>query len=783
MAENQVIPEYKSDYQGGYPNDGIAPDKKDYDWHLKAGKALYLKQRNALWLNSGRRLDYITNRLYADGNQDTTRYVDKIAVLEERGQAVSYRDLDWGITSTAPKLINAILGYWEKLDYDIFFDCINPLAAEDRKFIEASIQTKIILKDFNEYVAKMAGIPNSPPVVTPEKIEEMQAFLKDGFRLPYEMEMELGVQMVQEESDWKLMRRQLRREFIINGAAFAKIYVDRISQRVKMRQCDLANLVIEDFYGQDGDASKGIGEVVSMYIYEARLEWGDQFTDKEYYEMAKSAVGQDGNPLQLGLYSDYVNTDSQFNFYRPWDNFKINVLDFEIYSSDRIMKEVTTKKGYVETYHRESDAKTYKRDKTKGENIYSEEVRAVDIKTVRGGKWVINTDFMADWGKKHDIARPNENKRECYREFKLYRAANKSILELVLPLLDQLQLAVLNKANDLSRAIPPGWKIEMGAFENVLMDGKLKNSEELFTMANETGNIIYRQKSTIDDEGHISQANPVEWIDRDIMHRIQGWWFEIDKLIKMIQVVSGINEMMDATTPNADQPVQTAEMALQGAENSLSPMIQGMINMHEKMAYTIMLKLQVIAQNGKIEGYATLGDGFKQLITLGKDISTLSYATRVQALPTAKDKAAIMQMAQEAVNSNLKTGEGGLDPADYIKLQFFLNSGGNLKLAYFMLNQSMDKARAKAQQDKQAADKANTDRLIESAKAAEEEKRKTAEQDHKFEMEKIDRQGMWKMKEIEETNKEKRSNILVDKETDKRVNEHAAGLEQQKVAA
>lgn len=770
-------------YDGGYPDDQMAPEDKGFKWHLLCAKALYAKQKSLLYLSNARRLDYIENRMYADGNQNTTKYVDKLATLKQQGKTVSYRDLNWGIISTAPKLINAILGYWEKLDYDIFFDCINPMAAEDRKFVEAAMKTKIILKEFNDYIAQQTGVQGPvPDGMEPQNLQELQELLKDGFRLPYEMEMELGVQMVQEENGWKKeIRRQIRREFIINGVGFCKIWVDRISQRVKMRNCDVVNCVIEDFYGNDGDASRGIGEVITYTIAEARLEWGDQFTEYEYWQMAKASVGQYGNPLQLAMYADYVNTDAQYNLYKPYDNFKITVLDWEVFSSDRIKKEITDKRGYTETFHVDSKTKTYRKQKNKDGNIYTTEVKAIDIKTVRGGKWIINTEFMADWGKKHDIARPNENRRECYREFKFYRVANKSVLESVLPILDMLQTAVLQKQNFLNRAMPPGFTLEMGAFDKVLLDGKIKSSEELFTIASETGNIIYRQQSTIDDEGRINQTKPVEWVERTIAP-VMVWWEEIKNNIELIRTISGINEMMDATTPGADQPVGTSELALQGAENCLSPMIQGMIDMHEKMAYTIMLKLQVIARNNKIDGYISLGSGFKMLISVGKDISPLWYATRVQALPTAQQKQVILQMAQEAVTSNLETGSGGMDPADYVELTQFLAIGGNLKLAAIMLRKAMDKAQAKKNADADARTKAQTQSAIEAAQAAEKEKRDTAELLHKHKMEQINLEGAWKIKQIEAQGKEGREDILVDKETDKRVNAHKKSLESQIIA-
>ena len=255
------------------------------------------------------------------------------------------------------------------------------------------------------------------------------------------------------------------------------------------------------------------------------------------------------------------------------------------------------------------------------------------------------------------------------------------------------------------------------------------------------------------------------------------WWREIDNNIQLVRTISGINEMMDATQPPADQPVGTSQLALQGAENCLWPMVNGLLDMDEKMSYTIMLKLQVLARNNELSGYVTMGNGFKTLLTLGKNTSPLSYATRVMGLPTAQQKAAIMQMAQEAVTSNLQAGQGGMDPADFIELQQFIDMGGNMKLAAIMLRKSMDKARAAATADANARSQAQSQSAMQAADAAEKAKQATMQFQHDLDMKKLAAEIAGKIQEIRASGQVKNQSILVDKETDKRVNEHKAMLE------
>ena len=123
-----------------------------------------------------------------------------------------------------------------------------------------------------------------------------------------------------------------------------------------------------------------------------------------------------------------------------------------------------------------------------------------------------------------------------------------------------------------------------------------------------------------------------------------------------------------------------------------------------------------------------------------------------------------------------------MDPADYVELTQFLAIGGNLKLAAIMLRKAMDKAQAKKNADADARTKAQTQSAIEAAQAAEKEKRDTAELLHKHKMEQINLEGAWKIKQIEAQGKEGREDILVDKETDKRVNSHKKILESQIIA-
>ena len=90
-----------------FPSDWIDPkEKAKKPYSLAYAKAVYsMFVRDQTIIPASRRQDFITNRLYAEGLQDNSKYMKWNSFKNENEQWESYVDLDYTPVSDIPKMI------------------------------------------------------------------------------------------------------------------------------------------------------------------------------------------------------------------------------------------------------------------------------------------------------------------------------------------------------------------------------------------------------------------------------------------------------------------------------------------------------------------------------------------------------------------------------------------------------------------------------------------------------------------------------------------------------
>ena len=704
------LPAIPDGYPTLYPSHLLNPNKKDKNWHLNYCKTMYFMCKNNLgYFSNDRKVDWVDARLYADGNQSVQKYFEWCSSLKDStGATVSYMNLNWKIVSPIPKFYAVLKGYFSKLNYKVQATSINPEAALAKERMKASIFATQKLKPFFSQLEQAAGQKlgeNPVHVEMPDDVEtkeEIEMWFSRSYRDQSEQAMEKLQRMALYENDWKSMSSELWDDVIKCGCIGAVVKIDRIGKKVKVRYCDPVNMVLDNFRGHDGNDMERIGEFCLMTIAQLKLAAGDQFTEEEYYDIAFKHQGQYGNESNLVPYADYVNSDSIYT-YNQWDNYQILVMEWYTDSCDRIKHERKMVKGVSMLFKKPFDTPIGKKavNDADGKFMYEKEVFATDTKTVYGGCWIVGSDYIYDWGKVSDISRPNENKKECMKPMKFYRITNQSVIELAIPFADSYMLSWLKIQNLKARAIPKGIIIEVGALENVMLDGKVKSAQELIELAVQTGIIIYRKHSTLDD-GNIDTSIPIQETKGGMGAEFNELLQSMASDLMSIREVMGISQMFDASQQNPRTPVANAELAVKGTENALTPMVEGFEWMHEKIAIDVCLKFQLLARYMTIEGYApALGTGVLETVKIGKEITGVTLGITLEALPTEEQKQRIIAAAQEALKSTNDPTKGGLTWPQYLKMLRYLDAG-DLKGAESYFNYQVTKY--KAELAKQQAD-------------------------------------------------------------------------------
>jgi len=155
---------------------------------------------------------------------------------------------------------------------------------------------------------------------------------------------------------------------------------------------------------------------------------------------------------------------------------------------------------------------------------------------------------------------------------------------------DQLQLTHLKIQQAVSKAKPDGIIIDIEGLENVqLGKGGELQPLDLHDIYEQTGVFYYRSKNP---EGGF-QNPPIREIDNSIrnINELIGLY---NHYLKMIRDATGINEVMDASSPKGDALVGVRQQALAAANNAIYDITNSSMILYKKVCSDVVKCLQVI---------------------------------------------------------------------------------------------------------------------------------------------------------------------------------------------
>lgn len=727
-------PNYEPTY---FPSHLVDPSQKGKEWHLQYVKSAYQAwANNYLWLQ--RRGDWISARKYAEGNQTTQKYIDWLAKVDRStGEKASFLNLDWSIISTIPKIRRVVINHLMKLNYDIVATAVNPEAINAKETIKLRTWAEKQLQPFLAEMEQKSGVPLTNPEleIIPEVREEFEILFSMTYKMLEELKIELASQHILDKNRFEEVRRKMYEDAFDLGFCACRVDTNSQTKEIEVDYVDPINLMYDNFRGKtgaykDGDLER-VGQFRALTVTQLKMEAGNQFSEDQYKEISSLASTYYNNPFTpINQNQPYVNTDANFN---QWQNYQLIVVDLYFISTDRYPikrvkvdeEEMVYTKGAGARYGSTVDYKDGKK--------IEKSVEGVDIQSVYKCSWVLNTNHVYNWGKAYDIPRNQQNPRECQLPIKIYRCDNKSILESIIPFADSMQLTWLKLQNLKTMALPKGLLVNIEAWENVMVDGKIKSTQELFQMATETGIVLYRGQNTVDD-GRIT-GKPIESFDGGLGSQFTELIADMDYAMRMIYETSGINEIMAASNPDPNLLSGVMKQAVISSENSLGGIINAVLNIHERCATDISLKLQIMLQNKTIQVYS---DALGQIIEVGSEIgSPMQYGIKLSPKQTEKQREEMKQMIMSSVINPNTPVAGGIYLDDAIPLINELENGVNLKLVMRKYSYLISKRRNEFQQMEQAKIQQQSNGIVEQTQVAAQAQQQTLQMQHQFRLEEI----------------------------------------------
>jgi len=752
-----------------YPNQQIDPREKGYDWILQYCKAAWGDSRGYVpnnMLNFGQsKMNEI--REYALGRQSTTKYKKLLNVDEQQDK--TWLNIDWTAPSFLTKFREIAVSKLVQRRYDVQAFAVDPIAKsqEDNYFTEMKV--KILMREAAQKAGN-AELLNSPALALQpgeaEDLEQLKMEEQFGYKHVMSMEAEMAASLAMYQNNFEEKRKRTLENLFDFGVGGYTEYIDENGQ-VKLREVNPENLVLSYCAKNDFSDLVHWGEVREVYVGDL-APW---FTPEQMNQIVQSVAGRFGNPSNFMYGTDYS---------KYWNRFKVLVLDFEFLSwNDYTYKQEVDNRGNIrfgKTKYQDSTKLSVNKDgvmekmgtipnmvdftmKGQAEPIFM----PVTKKVVYKCKWLIQTDYMYDWGMSENQIRKPSSWWDTKLNIQLYswnfyKMRFAGITERLMPLEDKASLVWFRLQNMSNKLIPYLINIDLNALEGVDFGGGGDKMNPTKVMDFIFSNFVVPYRST-DLLSQNPNYKPVS-IEASGQLAVFGQLYqELQNTLDMMRQVSGLNELTDGSTPNAKTLVPVANAAMESTNNALYLLSFADKQLIQGLADAIVSKVQIAVKLGKVEGYArALGEETVKFFSINPDISIHEFGIFIQDMPTDYER---QQLIQEL---NIRDSQGLIEPEDKILVM----STKNLKMASMLLAYRIKKRREKLQefelQKVQEASKGNAM----AVQVAEQEKRATVQVQLEADIARINAEKQWeyiiqmgkKEKDIQEAEIQKEAKVI-----------------------
>ena len=566
--------------------------KGGLDYGLKYAKAIYqqwgkIDKQDSVYGN--RRKIFERNRRYANGTQDTAIYKSLLTSLDPNNGDGSMLNLDFTPVPILPKFVRIVVNKILSLSPYPNLEAIDPLSSsekdKERRKLEMMIAAKQELAKIEEKTGVSVGMKTKD---IPETLEEAEIFIGNNIKSSSEIAAQIATNLTLEWNDFNdTTLRRCVNDLAVLGMAVVKRTNDP-SYGIKTDYIDPINFVHS--FTEDPNFSDLVyaGNVRYIPLHELKRMAGDQFTEEQYKKIAQDAqkkYGYDVAKLNQSSY-DRVNSVTKFGY----DEYMIEVLDFEFMSVDcEYYESKESRYGNIGFY---SKGESYKAPQN---SVFNRDVMKMENATLYGGSYILGTDFLFNYGKKHnipknihDISRTNLSYSACATN--ILDMMPKSMVDSCIGFADQLQLTHLKIQQAVAKAKPDGIIIDIEGLENVqLGKGGELQPLDLHDIYEQTGVFYYRSKNP---EGGF-QNPPIREIGNSIrnINELIGLY---NHYLRMIRDATGINEVMDASSPKTDALVGVRQQALAAANNAIYDITNSSMVLYKKVCSDIVKCIQVI---------------------------------------------------------------------------------------------------------------------------------------------------------------------------------------------
>jgi len=664
---------------------------------INGGTSSYFWVRNSRWRQ---------NRNYANGKVNMTKFQD---LMEFNGKE-NYVNLNWQSIKIVNRIVSGLVGRWMNRNEKIQVTATDPYSEKEKNELFQELEFYIDNRDNLLALQEQSGVQMVPSgEELPENTDELMLWKSQFLRLPEEINAEMASNQVLQANGWfDVLKEKLLHDSAETGFVGTETYLDESGNVVvgwlKPENCFYSYSDYPDFRD-----TTWRGVLKTRKISYLRRKYGKEFNPNNPYALTEQQLFNIAATSKEYQLYDNLTWLTMWNvtFLRPYDEWNVTVLEFEVKTVDKEPYTVVKTKKNNSTIIKKGSPKNVKENERVVEDSYVNIYRGV---------YEISTNTLMEWGIKTNMIRPNDPKESGNAEFSYsfymvqnYDMTSLSIPEKIQEPADQMILARLKMQQLVALMRPAGAAINWDALQNIDFGlGDIQNKTlDVQKLYDQTGKIYYRGR---DAEG---RPNPVPITELQNI----GFVGQMQALIQLYEQHYKIMKDELGEDPNlitaAAQPrvaVGNIEASRQQAAFSTDYFYNAYVRVMEDSCKKVLCLLEKSVKYG--------ADVYRKLLK-EDDVKGRYFSSKIQLLPDEVQIAKFEAYMQASIAANP-------DLSLFINpLRLMRVAREDVKLAETMFTQGQKKMlldrRATAAQNQDATFKAQ----VESGRVAEQEKRET----------------------------------------------------------
>jgi hypothetical protein len=581
----------------------------------------------------------------------------------------------------APKFMQVIIGGFMKRDEKVRASAIDPVSINRKKYDRDEAEFRMNFGDEVRQIEQQTGTKlMAEGQFTPGDYDELELYFGLEYQLPEEILFEKGCDFVFYENGWPVIKRKLLEDISETGLGATKVSVNN-NGKISLRRVVPEN----SFYGfsqyDDFRDVSFIGEVVSMKLIDIRNMY-PSLPEEKIFQLSKQAK----------QYNQTIKWDDRFKYSidRPYDDWTIDVLDYEIKTIDTMMYQAKTNKfGNLTAVERKT-----KMPEVIGDN---KEMISKDMFVIYRGVYVLNTDEMLEWGVAKNMIKPSTTKEmaDAFFSYSVYMHENLDLENMAIPermetSIRQMTLAHLKIQQLIAKLRPSGLIIDIDSLSDInIGQGKSLSPLELQAVYDQTGNIYYKRRT---EDGDSSNGIPIqEAPNSGSVSQIQQLIMVYNHYLERLRDEIGVNEYREGSGVNPKLGLGVQQAQIQASNNATDFIYDAYLSLYQQTAF----KISLLLYDSVIYG----GKQYSEYLNPEK-VSGKTFDVKIEVMPDEKERQFLEGMIQTALSA------GMIEFEDAFKVRGI----NNTKLAEMYLTkaksnkqkQEMEKARQNSEMNAQS---------------------------------------------------------------------------------